>query len=280
MVHTSLLASGGPMSALGGFGYHAAAIAGFYPIVGWPDLPPDGPYLAYTDTISPRIITATLLAALDRRRRTGEGCVIEAAQLECGLQFLAPELADYGESGTVATRNGNRDPDLAPQGVYPCAGEDRWCAITIADDGQWRTLVELMGAPPWSQAPELSTLEGRLTAHDVLDEQISEWTADQDAAAAGTATARRRDRRRDGAAAAATCSRTRNTRTAASTAGWSTPGWARCHYSGHQYQIAGYDHGPRFAAPMIGQHTYDVLSSELGLTDEQIADAAAAGALG
>ena len=48
----------------------------------------------------------------------------------------------------------------------------------------------------------------------------------------------------------------------------------------HQDQIAGYDHGPRFAAPMLGQHTYDVLSSELGFTDEQIADAAAAGALG
>ncbi len=279
VVHTSLLASGGPMSALGGFGYHAAAIAGFYPIVGWPDLPPDGPYLAYTDTISPRIITATLLAALDRRRRTGEGCVIEAAQLECGLQFLAPELADYGETGTVATRMGNRDLEMAPQGVYPCAGEDRWCAITIADDGEWKTLVELMDAPSWAQGPELSTLEGRLAAHDTLDAQISEWTADQDAATlerqlldAGIAAGmvqRSSDLLADPQYVHSGFYR------------WlEHPRMGTVPYSGHQYQIAGYDHGPRFAAPMIGQHTFDVLSSELGLTDEQIADAAAAGALG
>ena len=279
VVHTSLLASGGPMSALGGFGYHAAAIAGFYPIVGWPDLPPDGPYLAYTDTISPRIITATLLAALERRRRTGEGCVIEAAQLECGLQFLAPELADYGESGTVATRMGNRDPEMAPQGVYPCAGEDRWCAITVAGDVEWKALVEIMGTPSWALAPELSTPQGRLAAHDAIDEQIAVWTAGQDAAAlerqlldAGIAAGmvqRSSDLLKDPQYAHRGFHR------------WlEHPRMGTVPYSGHQYQIAGYDHGPRFAAPMIGQHTYDVLSSELGLTDEQIADAAAAGALG
>lgn len=279
VVHTSLLASGGPLSALGGFGYHAAAIAGFYPIVGWPDLPPDGPYLAYTDTISPRIITATLLAALDRRRRTGEGCVIEAAQLECGLQFLAPELADYGESGTVATRNGNRDPDLAPQGMYPCSGQDRWCAITIADDGEWKTLVELMGSPSWAHAPELSTLEGRLAAHDELDEQISAWTASQDAV-----TLERR--LLDAGIAAGMVQRSSDLLADpqylhSGFHRWlEHPRMGTVPYSGHQYQIAGYDHGPRFAAPMLGQHTYDVLSSELGFTDEQIADAAAAGALG
>ena len=279
VVHTSLLASGGPMSALGGFGYHAAAIAGFYPIVGWPDLPPDGPYLAYTDTISPRIITTTLLAALDRRRRTGEGCVIEAAQLECGLQFLAPELADYGESGTVATRMGNRDPEMAPQGVYPCAGEDRWCAITIADDEQWAGLVKLMDAPQWALAPELSTVEGRLAAHDAIDDEIAAWTADQDAATLERQLL-------DAGIAAGMVQRSSDLLADPQYAHRGFHRWlehprmGKVPYSGHQYQIAGYDHGPRFAAPMIGQHTYDVLSGELDLSDDEIAEAAAAGALG
>ena len=279
VVHTSLLASGGPMSALGGFGYHAAAIAGFYPVVGWPDLPPDGPYLAYTDTISPRIITTTLLAALDRRRRTGEGCVIEAAQLECGLQFLAPELADYGESGTVATRMGNRDPDMAPQGVYRCAGEDRWCAITIADDEQWTALVKLMDAPQWALAPELSTVAGRLAAHDAIDDEIAAWTVDQDAATLERQLL-------DAGIAAGMVQRSSDLLADPQYAHRGFHRWLEhprmgtVPYSGHQYQIAGYDHGPRFAAPMIGQHTYDVLSGELGLSDDEIAEAAAAGALG
>lgn len=279
VVHTSLLASGGPLSALGGFGYHAAAIAGFYPIVGWPDLPPDGPYLAYTDTISPRIITTTLLAALDRRRRTGEGCVIEAAQLECGLQFLAPELADYGESGTVATRMGNRDPEMAPQGVYPCAGEDRWCAITIATDEHWAALVKLMGAPQWALARELSTVEGRLAAHDAIDDEIAAWTVDQEPATL--------ERQLLDAGIAAGMVQRSSDLLADPQYGhrgfhkWlEHPRMGTVPYSGHQYKIAGYDHGPRFAAPMIGQHTYDVLSGELGLTDDEIAEAAAAGALG
>lgn len=279
VVHTSLLASGGPLSALGGFGYHAAAIAGFYPVVGWPDLPPDGPYLAYTDTISPRIITATLLAALDRRRRTGEGCVIEAAQLECGLQFLAPELADYGESGTVATRMGNRDPEVAPQGVYPCEGEDRWCAITIADDEQWAALVKFMDAPQWALAPELSTVEGRLAAHDAIDDEIAAWTADQDAATLERQLL-------DAGIAAGMVQRSSDLLADPQYAHRGFHRWLEhprmgtVPYSGHQYKIAGYDHGPRFAAPMIGQHTYDVLSGELGLSDDEIAAAAAAGALG
>jgi len=279
VVHTSLLASGGPMSALGGFGYHAAAIAGFYPVVGWPDLPPDGPYLAYTDTISPRIITTTLLAALDRRRRTGQGCVIEAAQLECGLQFLAPELANYGESGTVATRIGNRDPEMAPQGVYRCAGEDRWCAITIADDTQWATLTKLMGAPPWALAPELSTLDGRLQAHDAIDDEIAAWTADQDAATLERQLL-------DAGIAAGMVQRSSDLLADPQYAHLGFHRWlehprmGNVPYSGHQYRIAGYDHGPRHAAPMIGQHTFDVLSEFLGLSDDEIADAAAAGALG
>ena len=42
-------------------------------------------------------------------------------------------------------------------------------------------------------------------------------------------------------------------------------------YAGHQYRIRGYDHGPRTAAPMLGGHTYEVLSELLGMTDEEIA---------
>ncbi len=279
VVHTSLLASGGPLSALGGFGYHAAAIAGFYPIVGWPDLPPDGPYLAYTDTISPRFITATLLAALERRRRTGRGAVIEAAQLECGLQFLAPELADYQASGTVATRTGNRDPDVAPQGVYPCRGEDRWCAVTVADDAGWKSLVELMGGPEWAMAPELATLEGRHAAHDAIDDAIAAWTAEHDAAELER-------RLLDVGIAAGMVQRSSDLLADPQYAHRGFYRWLKhprmgsVPYAGHQYCISGYDHGPRFAAPMLGQHTFDVLSGQLGLTDDQIVDMAAAGALG
>ncbi|MDH3644929.1 MAG: CoA transferase, partial [Gammaproteobacteria bacterium] len=77
MVSTCLMGQTGQASQLAGYGYHAAAIAGFYEITGWPDLSPSGPWVAYTDTIAPRFVSILLAAALDHRRRTGQGCYLD-----------------------------------------------------------------------------------------------------------------------------------------------------------------------------------------------------------
>ncbi len=279
VVHTSLMASGGELTDIAGFGYHAAAIAGFYPMVGWPDLPPDGPYLAYTDTISPRFITTTIAAALERRARTGEGCVIEAAQLECGLSFLAPELIDYQVTGRVATRNGNRDVCVAPQGVYPCLGDDRWIGITIDDDECWARFTKAIGSPDWATDAELATWDGRFARHDELDERIARLTATQDPQAL--------ERRLCAAGVPAGFVQRSSDLLA-------DPQYAHLRfyrylthpamdivpYAGHQYKIAGYDHGPRFAAPKLGEHTHRVLTELLGFADDEVAELAVSGALG
>ena len=109
MATTCLLGQTGPAARLAGYGYHAAAVSGFYEITGWDDRPPAGPFNAYTDTIAPRFLTTVLLAALDHRRRTGEGQFIDQAQMESALHFLAPELLDVQVSGISARRNGNHD---------------------------------------------------------------------------------------------------------------------------------------------------------------------------
>lgn len=279
VVHTSLLASGGPLSQVAGYGYHAGAMAGFYEVVGWEDMPPDGPYLAYTDTISPRFIAPTMLAALARREQTGEGTVIEVAQLECGLQLLAPEFLDLQLNGNVAGRRGNRDLAFAPQGMYPCVGDDRWCAVSVPDDAAWGRVVAEMGSPDWAADPALATLVGRQAAHDEIDRHLGGWTAGQDAddlaarlnaigVPAGKVQ-RSSDLLRDPQYAH------REFYT------WHEhPEMGRVPYAGHQYSVDGYDHGPRHAAPLLGQHTFDVLSDFLGMDPDEIAEAAIAGALG
>ena len=73
--------------------------------------PPAGPFNAYTDTIAPRFLAATLMAALDHRRRTGEGQYIDQAQMESSLHFLAPELLDVRSAGARPRRAGNDSPD-------------------------------------------------------------------------------------------------------------------------------------------------------------------------
>ena len=82
MISTCLMGQTGPAANLAGYGYHAGAMAGFYEVTGWPDLAPSAPWMAYTDTIAPRFISILLAAALDHRRRTGEGCYIDVAQIE------------------------------------------------------------------------------------------------------------------------------------------------------------------------------------------------------
>jgi crotonobetainyl-CoA:carnitine CoA-transferase CaiB-like acyl-CoA transferase len=277
-VTTSLLGSGGPLSALAGYGFHAGAIAGFTDLVGWPDLGPDGPWMAYTDTIAPRILTTAVLAALDRRSRTGEGCHIECAQLEAGLHFLAPELLDYQLSGRVPTRLGNRDPHLAPQGAYPCAGEDEWCALTVADDAAWKALRSVLGDPEWASAPALATAAGRLAHHDDIDAHLAAWTRRQDAA----------EVERQLRAAGVPAGKVQRSCDLRTDPQYTHYGFYRrlehaevgiVPYSGHQYRIRGYDHGPRFAAPMLGQHTNEVLVDLLAMSDDDVTAAAIADAL-
>ncbi|MYE25285.1 MAG: CoA transferase, partial [Gammaproteobacteria bacterium] len=163
MVSTCLMGQTGPARAMAGYGYHAAAIAGFYEVTGWPDMAPSGPWTAYTDTIAPRFVSTMIAAALDRKRRTGEGCFIDLAQLEASLHFLAPEILDHQVNGRSVTRIGNRSRFTAPQGAYRCAGEDEWVAIAVESDEQWRALC--------ANVPDLDAGANpanayRLSAHD------------------------------------------------------------------------------------------------------------------
>ncbi len=277
-VTTSLLGGGGPFSAMAGYGYHAAGIAGFFDLVGWEDLPPDGPWLAYTDTIGPRFIGTTLLAALDRRRRTGEGCHIEAAQLEIALQLLAPELLHHELDGAVPGRRGNRAPDMAPQGIYPCLGDDCWVAISVTDDEAWVRFKEALGGPTWANSAMLDSVEGRLANHDAIDIGIASWTAKRSEEEA-------EDVMR---AAGVAVGKPQRSQDLLSDPQYEHRGFyhwldhkevGRVPYAGHAYRIEGYDHGPRTAAPTLGQHTFEVLTDLLGYDVDDVADIAATGGL-
>ncbi len=279
MVSTCLMGQTGPIAPFAGYGYHAAAVAGFFELTGWPDLPPDGPWVAYTDTIAPRFVAATLIAALDHRARTGEGQHIDGAQLEMGLHFLAPEIAEYQLTGRLATRAGNRSRFEAPQGVYRCLGDDRWCAIAVDTDEQWRALCGAIGRDDWLQDTTLASHGGRLLRHDELDAGIEAWTAVRDRHVVAETL--------QGAGVpagvpqlSADLLRDPQYRHRGFYRYFEHPEMGHIPYAGHQFRIAGYDNGPRGPAPCLGQHLHDVLSGLLGLGDDEIADLIAAGAVG
>ena len=278
MASTCLMGQTGPASAFSGYGFHAASIAGFYETTGWPDLAPDGPWVAYTDGVSPRILAATIMAALDHRRRTGQGQYIDAAQLEMSLHFLSPQIMDYSASGRSVTRNGNRSQYFAPQGAYPCAGEDQWCTIAVETEEQWEGLKRAMGSPAWAQDSNLGSMEGRLENHDAIDQHISEWTKDQEpkelmqsllsyGVPAGVVQ-RSSDLESDPQLAHRNYFRHLEHQE-----------MGTVPYAGHQFRIKGYDNGPRFPAPVLGQHNEQVLREILGMTDDEVTEAIIAEAI-
>jgi crotonobetainyl-CoA:carnitine CoA-transferase CaiB-like acyl-CoA transferase len=279
MATTCLMGQTGPAAKLAGYGYHAAAVSGFYEITGWDDRPPAGPFNAYTDTIAPRFLATTLMAALDHRRRTGEGQFIDQAQMESALHFLAPELLDVQVSGESPRRAGNHDPDHAPHDAYPCAGDDQWCAIAVETDEQWQALRRAIGDPPWAMDPELDTAAGRRAQRDLVDRELGAYTAAfgphelmarlQAAGVPAGAVQRSSDHMLDPQLAHRSFFRRLE-----------HPEMGEVPYEGHPYRIDGYDNGPRFPAPCLGEHTYQVLTEVLGLDDDEAAEVLASGACG
>jgi crotonobetainyl-CoA:carnitine CoA-transferase CaiB-like acyl-CoA transferase len=166
----------GPLSRFAGYGNLAAAIAGFYEITGWPDREPAGPFGAYTDYIAPRYNAIAVLAALDHRRRTGEGQYVDLSQAEAALHFLAPAVLEYTANGRTWPRNGNADPNHAPHGVYPCAGDDRWVAVACETDAQWTALCAVVGGRE-AQDPQFAAAPARLANQGLIDRWLSAFTS-------------------------------------------------------------------------------------------------------
>ena len=182
MISSALLGQTGPWRNYAGYGNLAAAVCGFHALTGLPGDAPTGCYGPYTDFTSVRFNAMAILLALKERQRTGLGQHIDMSQAEAALQFLAPQCIAYWRSGEVAAAQGNRDERHAPQGIYPVQGEDRWLALSVRSDAEWRQLCGYSG-----DAALLATkdwpFEKRRDRHDELDERLSAWLADQDGAA-------------------------------------------------------------------------------------------------
>src|SRR5437667_9849643 len=90
-------------------------------------------------------------------------------------------MLDFALNGRVAQRLGNRQPDMAPRGIFPCAGEGRWIAIACRDDADWTALKQALGDPAWAAEPRYASVAGRIAGVDTIEACLSDWTAGQDA---------------------------------------------------------------------------------------------------
>ncbi len=145
----------GPWRNYKAYGPITESVDGLMHLTGYPDGPPvragaGGWGVAFTDVAGAYYGTYAILAALERRDHTGEGAWLDLSHYEAGVATLPEAMLDVAMNGEralrgVTARDGNRDPARCPQGAYPCAGDDRWIAISVASDTQFHALCGVLG---------------------------------------------------------------------------------------------------------------------------------------
>lgn len=138
--------------------------------------PPTAISNSWNDYIGGLHACFAILQALDKSTANGQGTRIDLSQFECSVSMIGSLLLSSAVSGKVPLRMGNRSDRFAPQGVYPCAGTDNWCAVCVTTEGQWEALAHLIGQQHWSAEPRFATVSGRLRHHDEIDRAISSWS--------------------------------------------------------------------------------------------------------
>jgi benzylsuccinate CoA-transferase BbsF subunit len=270
-VAMSMHGGNGPESRTVGYGITISAITGLQYLTTFPGKPPAGTGTNFPDHIpNPSHACFAILAALRHLRRTGEGQQIDLAQTEPMLSLMAPALMDYAVNGRVDGPTGNRLGGFAPRGVYPCRGDDRWIAISVATNAQWAALIDCLNTPDLRQETWRHSAN-READQDRLDEALASvtrtWTAEELMAAlqqrgvpAGIVQN-----------AADLIEHDPQLRRRGHWRYLDHPEMGRTIYNGPPFAFASGPVGPRAPAPLLGQHTDQVCRDLGSMSDETIA---------
>jgi crotonobetainyl-CoA:carnitine CoA-transferase CaiB-like acyl-CoA transferase len=165
----------GPSRDWVAYGSNIEAASGLAAVTGYDDVPfRTGSFIA--DPIAGAHAVVGVLAALERRDRSGEGAHLDIALTESALPFMLESITYYQATGALQPRGGNADPAYAPTGAYRCAGTDDWLAIAVRNDAQWQALCAAIGA----DASAYPSNADRLAARDAIDALLAGWVQGQE----------------------------------------------------------------------------------------------------
>ena len=269
----------GPWRDRTGFAQTMEQMTGMAWITGHPDDQPRiqrGP----CDPLAGMHAAFALLVALAGRDADGRGRLVECTMVEGALNASAEQVVEYTAYGNRMQRTGNRSPEAAPQGLYPCAGGDpgaeRWLALSVASDAQWRALCDVLG---WRREPSLETAAGRRAAHDRIDTALRRWCAARELESAAA------ELRAAGVPAAAVC----DPRLASRHPHFAARGFLETVEHPAVGAVALPSLPFRYASvarwllrppPTLGQHSREVLRERLGLGDPELDELERAGIIG
>ena len=181
MLGTSGYGDRGPQRGYVTWGPNIEALSGLATLSGFPGRDCTITQYAYPDVLSALHGLVAVLAALEHRDRTGVGQYLNVAQLEATIAAVGDVLLETLVNGRVPARSGNRSPASAPHGCYRCRGDDRFCAIAVANEDEWARFCTVIGHPEWRCDTRFADQARRLANVEALDALVETWTSGREA---------------------------------------------------------------------------------------------------
>jgi crotonobetainyl-CoA:carnitine CoA-transferase CaiB-like acyl-CoA transferase len=251
------------------FAWSTEQMAGISHLTGYEDGPPMFTGTTGGDPLAGLVGAVALFAALNHRRRTGEGQYVDLSQLEAATVFMGDALAAAQLTGKDPGRRGNRNPAMAPHNIYPCR-DGGWVAICCRDDADWKALAGQLGRPGLAErGVQWSQRDGRMAALAEIDALIGEWTCMRDrfelmhqlqaAGVPAAAVFNGKDLLEDPHLAARGLYLVQD-----------RPGLGPRHYPGQPFRLSGLPAFEQRRAPLLGEHTAEVLATILGIGRQEL----------
>ena len=266
----------GPHSEFGGFGAVLSTLCGSNYLAGFEGSEPAGVGTNYPDYVVNPIQAATaILSALFHKRKTGEGQLIDMAQLESSVAAMSGPLFAEMNGGPAHERRGNRHTTYVPHGAFLTkedpADPDRWIAIACTTEEHWCGLAAACGHPEWVEDARFETQTARKANEDALERLLSAWAAGQPGRDA-------LELLQDVGVPAGLVLRASDTladRHLVERGYFVYLDHAEAGhraYDGSGFHMSATPLEPKKAAPMLGEHTFEIATEILGLSPDRIAD--------
>jgi crotonobetainyl-CoA:carnitine CoA-transferase CaiB-like acyl-CoA transferase len=276
MVSSQLFGDHGPWGKWRGFGTHARSVGGLTWLWRYPDTEGDFAENAmfFPDQFAARFAALAVLACIG----DGGGRQIRVGQADAVINTIAELVLEESLVPGSVVACGNRSSDGAPWGVYPCAGDDEWCVVTVRDDNDWRALAEVLGGPELATDERFASAPDRRARHDELDRVVSAWTSARSAP----------DAMQQLQAAGVPAARIASTDDLLDDPHLHAhdflrvilqPGWEPVFVEGDCFRAETLTPPPAEPAPRQGEHTREIARELLRLTDAEIDDLVASGVL-
>lgn len=182
LVMLSLSGAGqyGPLRDVQTYGPTVGALAGLDGLAGYPGDRVLGTGGVYCDPSAAVHGAFAVLAALRHRNRTGQGQHIDLAQWETAVSVTGEAVMEYVLTGRSPGPLGNLHPRMAPHSTYRCKGDDKWVAIAVGSDEEWRRLCEAIGQPGLAADERFADGFQRLRHRAEADAILNAWTRERE----------------------------------------------------------------------------------------------------